>query len=103
MTVIAQAAMPFALGADGFPGICEQGSAEDVASKALTFLSCPQGACTYDPEFGLPAQLFGTLPLNTNAIRAALTEYMPEMANVSVAQIVDGVIANLSITGYTGN
>jgi hypothetical protein len=95
MTItIAQPAPPAALGADGFPAICEQGSAADLEAKALMFLSCPQGANPYDAEFGLPAQLFGPVPLNLQAIKAALTEYMPELLNVSLSQIYDpdGVI-----------
>jgi hypothetical protein len=95
MTVtIAQPAPPAPLGADGFPSICEQGSAADLEAKALMFLSCPQGANPYDPEFGLPAQLFGAVPVNTTAINAALAAYMPELLNVSITQAYDpnGVI-----------
>jgi hypothetical protein len=97
MTSIPQPLMPFALDGTGHPQVCEQGSTQDVASQALVLMSCPIGANPYDPDFGVPAQLFQTVPINLSGIIAALAQYVPALTDVGSSQSINalGVITEL--------
>lgn len=79
---------PFRFAASGHAAANEQGSATDVVSGVAVALLTPYGYRVDEPDFGARPEIFGTLPLDLDAISRAVEQSEPR-ASVAIAERED--------------
>lgn len=76
----------------------EQGSEADIEACVYNILVCPQGFRLDDPEFGVPALQFSTVPLPAGDVLAAVQRYEPRATPSIVEAVLEGIEQQRAIT-----
>jgi len=77
MTLIPHFAAPFAFSAKGVVNVTEQDSQQEISDCIFNVASCFENFREDLPEFGIPDLTFEQIPLNLEALQAALNRWEP--------------------------
>jgi phage baseplate assembly protein W len=69
-------ASPFSISKNG-PAVVQQASTEEIDANVRTILACPVGFRTELPEFGVPPEQFGNVPLDVPGLTRAIQRWEP--------------------------
>lgn len=93
-------AFPFQLGADGAPVAYEQDTPEEIGTCVDAALRVRPGQLPDSPRFGSPDLTFAQLPLDTDAVVAALSASEPRARILAeeFPDLLDEALTRLRLT-----